>query len=71
MVEKLPLVHHGLVDLHSFTQFLLACIGDTGVATEELMKCVDVTDPLEKLHREMGGTETFSESAVSTESEDF
>ena len=25
---------------------------------------VDVKNPLEKLHREMGGTETFSESAV-------
>ena len=29
MVEKLPLVHHGLVDMYSFTQVLLICIAVT------------------------------------------
>ena len=67
MGEKLPLVNHGLVELYSFTLFFLTCIVVAGVASEELMKCCDITDPLKELHREMGGTETLSESTVDTD----
>ena len=31
------------------------------------MKCVDVTESMQGLHAEMGGTETFSESAVASD----
>ena len=33
MEEKLPLVGHGLVELHSFTLFFLTCIVFAGVTT--------------------------------------
>ena len=67
MVEKLPLVNHGLVELHIFTLFFLTCLVVAGVAQEELMKCVNVSEPMKKLHVEMGGTEHFSQSAVAAD----
>lgn len=42
-----------------------------GVTEAELMKCVDVLEPMKKLHATMGGTEAFSESAVSTDLADI
>ena len=43
-----------------------------GVTIDESKKCVGVFEPMtlctmKQLHAEMGGTETFSESAVSTD----
>jgi len=57
-----------MVESIAFIQTVfLTCIVVAGVTSEELMKCVDVRNPLETLHREMGGTETFSESAVAAD----
>ena len=64
MGEKLPLVNHGLVNLHSFTLSFLTCIGVTCVTIEELMKGADVAEPMQELHAKMGGSEPFLQSAV-------
>ena len=69
MGEKFPLVNHGLVELHPFTLFFLTCIGvaGPGVTREELMKCTDVTESMQELPAEMGGSEPFVQSAVAAD----
>ena len=67
MAENLPLINHGWVKLHSFALLFLTCLDVAGVDQEELMQCVNIYEPMKKLHTALGGTEDFSQPAVAAD----